>query len=274
MKKKIVSVITAGLVIFFLSGFAWVNYATKKINRDVWKLLGTTETNASYCISQSFISGYLSTFSLRDAMHININSRAGITTEILNYVKQYASSPAFQNDYKKWRNNYLQSFELVPPVTREQITAKKISETEDNIRKYEQLLNKLTDAKAKKEFEQVISMAKKQLEEYRSGKSAQIDYEVNQETTRYLERKNEMDSWIKQNPETNADLIKHRLEDFLEVTRSIDYNAVLIEKNGKKYFAKQEYEGKGSQWKMAFRAGREVTETARLFAQEWLKELK
>ena len=68
-------------------------------------------------------------------------------------------------------------------------------------------------------------------------------------------------------------LIKTRLFKFLEVTKDIDYNAQLTERNGKKYFANPKYEGKSGQWKMAFRAGKEVTETARTFVQEWLKEL-
>ncbi len=274
MKRKILTGIAATALIIFMSSFAIISYTEKKLADDIWKQLGTTEKDGKYCISQSFLRGSLSTFSLKTAMNMTIGNRASVTTELLNNIKHYSTSPAFQNDYKKWRDNSLRSFDLTPPVTREQISKKKITETEGVIKTYENILKTTTDAKAKKEFEQVLEMAKKQLLEYKSGKSAQIDYEVNQEERQYQEKKNEMDEWVKQNPESNAGLIKKRLEEFLAYTKGIDYNAALVEKNGKKFFTNPKYEAMNVKWKMGFRAGKEVTETARAFVQQWLKELK
>jgi hypothetical protein len=273
MKRNILTLMAATALIIIMSSFAIISYTEKEITDDLWKQLGTTEKDGKYSISQSFLNGRLYTFSLKPAMNMALGNRASVTTELLNNVKQYATSPTFQKDYKKWRDNFLKSYNLVPPVTREQITKKKIKETEDVIKTYENVLKNTTDEKAKKEFEQVLEMAKKQLAEYKSGKSAQIDYEVNQEEMRYQEIKNKMDEWAKQNPESNPGLIKQRLNEFLEATKGIDYDAALVERNGKKYFTNPKYEAKNSQWKMAFRAGKEVTETARTFAQQWLKEL-
>ncbi|RYE20883.1 MAG: choice-of-anchor D domain-containing protein, partial [Sphingobacteriales bacterium] len=47
-----------------------------------------------------------------------------------------------------------------------------------------------------------------------------------------------------------------------------------FEKYGKKRFVNPVYEGKRTEWKQGFRAGKEVTESARAFAQKWLSELK
>ena len=60
----------------------------------------------------------------------------------------------------------------------------------------------------------------------------------------------------------------------LEITKDVDYNAELKEINNKKKFVNASYEAKRPEWKMAFRAGKEVTEVTRAFAEQWLDELK
>lgn len=65
-------------------------------------------------------------------------------------------------------------------------------------------------------------------------------------------------------------LIKKRLEEFLEVSGSVDFDARL---NGR-MFANPEYESKSDKWKMCYRAGKEVVAAARDEAQKWLKELE
>ena len=79
--------------------------------------------------------------------------------------------------------------------------------------------------------------------------------------------------WEADFPVKSSQLIKIRLAKFLEITKDIDYSAALTERNGKKFFTNTKYEAMSLQWKMGFRAGKEVTETARTFAQQWLKEL-
>lgn len=64
-------------------------------------------------------------------------------------------------------------------------------------------------------------------------------------------------------------LIRQRLEEFLDVSGSVDFEARL---NGR-MFANPEYERKDDKWKMCYRAGREVVAAARVEAQTWLKEL-
>jgi hypothetical protein len=68
-------------------------------------------------------------------------------------------------------------------------------------------------------------------------------------------------------------LIKSRLQALLAKTEGIDFNAKLVKKNNAMVFANPEYEQKDSEWKLAFRAGKEATGAARAFAKEWLKSL-
>jgi hypothetical protein len=74
----------------------------------------------------------------------------------------------------------------------------------------------------------------------------------------------------KRYPSDANQMIKQRLEEFMNLSASVDFEAQL---NGS-MFANPVYEAKSNQWKMCFRAGRQVVEAAREEAQVWLKELE
>jgi hypothetical protein len=73
----------------------------------------------------------------------------------------------------------------------------------------------------------------------------------------------------KRYPSNANELIKQRLQEFLDISATVDFDAQL---NGR-MFANPDYEAKNQQWKMCFRSGKQVVETAREEAQAWLKEL-
>jgi hypothetical protein len=81
-------------------------------------------------------------------------------------------------------------------------------------------------------------------------------------------------NWEEQYPENFNLLIKKRLQKMLDLTEDVDFNAELKIVGNRKKFVKAEYEAKRPEWKMAFRAGKEVTELTRAFAKEWLNEIK
>lgn len=65
-------------------------------------------------------------------------------------------------------------------------------------------------------------------------------------------------------------MIEKRLSDFLSISATVDFDAAL---NGGQ-FVKPEYEKKPAEWKMCFRAGKEVVMAAREEAAKWLAELR
>ena len=71
-------------------------------------------------------------------------------------------------------------------------------------------------------------------------------------------------------PEDPQELVKKRLEEFLEVSETVNFEA---EMRGN-MFADAKYEGKDDKWKMCYRAGKEVVGAAREEAKKWLDELK
>ena len=80
--------------------------------------------------------------------------------------------------------------------------------------------------------------------------------------------------WKEEFPENIQLFVADKLRKMLEATKGIDYQATLVEKYGKKRFSNPAYESKNREWKMGYRAGKEVTEKARAFAKQWLDSLK
>lgn len=276
MKQKFLKRITASAFILVMSSFAFMSYTTKKLTDDVWKILGGTEKDCKLSITQSFQQGNLFTYGAKNARNIAVGNRATVATDLLNYAKKYLSSPVFIKDYETYRQN-MKPQPPEPMKTKESIREKFIKDAEQGIRNIEKVIATTADANVKKTLGEQIPIQKKQLEDYKSPNSKMIEAAWQGEQNNFKWRDDEYQKSVKQweadYPEKSPQLIKARLLKFLEVTKDIDYNAELTERNGKKYFTNPKYEAKNAQWKMAFRAGKEVTETARTFAQQWLKEL-
>jgi hypothetical protein len=276
MKKMISS--SAAVLLLAAGIFTAYSFTLRKIADDIWKQLGMTEQQAKDDIRYSFFSGYLNYYGARDIKNIALGDRTSIATNILAYTKKYTSSPDFEKEYQ--RNREMEKAKIVMPapmITREELTKKKITEAESSIKTFEDLLKNATDPGVIKSFKDQLAYWKKAAEEYKSPSSSQINYELQMDANRYKTEKDSYDQlmkqWEKKYPESSSQFVKQRLADFLESTGNIDYNAALIDKANKKIFVNPVYEKKNWKWKMGFRAGKEATESARAFAQQWLKEL-
>ncbi len=79
--------------------------------------------------------------------------------------------------------------------------------------------------------------------------------------------------WEKTYPEDPKILVKKRLETYLALVATVDFNATLTEPDNYKIrkFTNPAYEKKSPEWKAYFRAGKEVNQIVTDFAKEWLK---
>lgn len=68
-------------------------------------------------------------------------------------------------------------------------------------------------------------------------------------------------------------LLKKRLQDFITLTETIDFEARLVPMGYKQEFANPVYQRKPAEWKFLYRLGKASVTEARLFAQQWLSEL-
>ncbi|TMI88690.1 MAG: hypothetical protein E6H06_18840 [Bacteroidetes bacterium] len=278
--KRLRTLVRATLIASVLLGsvITIVSFTAKKFADDVWKQLGMTEKQAKEDINYSFLSGYLNYYGARDIKNILVGDRAAIVSNILAYTKEYITSPAFEKEYLQDREREKSKiYPVVPAITKEELTRKKIADAETNINLFENLLKAATDPTVIKSHKEQLEFWKKAIEDYKSPNCNQINYELQMDENRFKSEKDMYDQlmkkWETNYPPSTTQFVKQRIVNFLEATTGIDYSAALLDKNGKKIFVNPVYEKKNWKWKMGFRAGKEATETAREFAGKWIKEL-
>ena len=66
-------------------------------------------------------------------------------------------------------------------------------------------------------------------------------------------------------------LVARRLKEFLDISATVNFDAKLT---ADRSFVDQKDENEIGEWKFLYRAGKPAVDTARAFAQDWLKELK
>ena len=257
-------------VSFFLFSFT-----ANRLAGDFLQQLGISKVSADEKITNSILGGYLDQYGVRNAKNIVVGNRAAVTKDLLAYTKQYVNSAAFQKEYSLLRENNkpvpnsIQSPEEMRSGMIEQYK-KSIAESEANMKK--------ADASTKNIFEPILVTLKQELKNAEDPNNKMLaNYKKNYpEMLKSTEASNRqrLADWEAKYPADKLVFIKERLKQFMEETSNIDFNAQLIDKNGKKYFVNPAYEHKGNRWKLAFRAGREVVEPARTIVQSWIAEIK
>lgn len=278
MKRKHIYLPVWASVILLSISFLFSSYKAHRAADDVWKALGLSQQAGTDGIKNSFLNGYLSYYGARNIKNIALNDRKAVAQDLLAYTKQYISGPAFKKQYEDLRK----SAQPQQPVstklrTIEEIQKEEIAKTEKSIKDMEKTLKEVS-ADIAKSLRPVQDMQKQNLKDYQNPKNPLFStiqqgekYQQEDEQRRYVEN---TELWKKNYPENINQFIAVKLQKMLDATKGIDYNAALVEKYNKKRFVNPAYESKNTEWKQGFRAGKEVTETARTFVQQWLTELK
>lgn len=258
------------LSIFFLNSFT-----VHRIGDDFMKQLGISKTAADEKITNSVLGGSLDGYGLKNAKNIITGNRSQVTKDLLVYTKAYLASPAFAKEYQTLKENNKPKKDVIktPAEVKNEYIAgikKMIADAENGM--------KAANSTMKPVYEKMLAEGKKQLKDAESPDNKYLSaYEKNypQMLTDHDARHESMiKEWESVYPADANQFIKRRLEEFLNVTSDIDFNAELTTKNGKKIFVNPAYEDKDSRWKMPFRAGREVVEPSRAFVQQWIEEIK
>ncbi len=281
MKKmslnNLLNLLRTGIVIFVLAILCLFlfSFTLNKLNADFLKELGISKTAADKKITESILGGYLNEYGAANAKNIVMGNRTAVTNDLLNYVKQYVNSVAFKNDYqvlKESNKPVKNKFKTPEEMQKETADAYK-----NSIAQTEELLKK-ADAKTKPVFENVLAESRKYLKDAEDPNNKTIAayakgypelVKMNEESYG-----RELKKWDEEYPASHLLFVKHRLVQFMEETKEIDFNAELTKKGGKNVFVNPKYEGKSRRWKMAFRAGKEVVEPAKEFVQQWVAEIK
>lgn len=272
--------ISAGLSFFLLFAFSLVIMsfrAQEKLTDDMWKALGITQKAGDEKIQTSFINGYLYYYGVKNMKNIAVNNRGQIARDLLNYTKAYINGPVFRKQYEQMRRDAKPQEPVLKKLrTIEEIQKEEIAKTEKSLKETNKTIKEMPDMA--KSLQPLVDMLQKNLKDYQDPKNSYFSsialgekYQQEDEVRSYKER---FAKWEKNYPENMNLFVAERLKTMLDATRDIDYNAQLVEKNGKKKFVNKSYEYKSQEWKQGFRAGKEVTEASRAFAQKWMEELK
>jgi hypothetical protein len=277
-RQRIIKIaIVAATVILSMPALMLYSFKSKIENySDFWQQLGVTERDGSGNIKQSFLTGYLQYAGARNFRNITVGDRQAVTTDLLNFTKKYISSADFKKAYEVERQSRKPREITRKLRTEEEIRNEFIASTKEGMSNIEKSLKTAT-GDMKKAFQETYDMYKKQLADYQRPDNEMIPLIAQGEKNQYeFEVKGyeeDVKQWQKTYPAESSLFVKARLQQVLNATAGVDYSAQLAERNNKKYFVKQEYERKPSNWKAGFRAGKEVTETVRTFLQQWVQEL-
>ncbi|MBS1653277.1 MAG: hypothetical protein JSU05_00405 [Bacteroidetes bacterium] len=276
-KTRWISAAVLITALFFSCLFLFSFTVSEKAGDDLWKQLGITQQQGTEKIRKSFIGNYFEIYGIRNLKNIATGNRAAVAKDLLNYTKQYINSSSFKNEYAKERMN-AKPFAPTPNArSKEDIRKDKIADTQKLIKATEDILKTAT-GDLKKTMQQVLDMHNKNLKDYQDPGSKTIDMlyqqQVSVEQNDLQHYNSSLKIWEANYPADYRQLITARVQRYLDIASSVDFSAELTERNNKKYFANPVYEGKSNEWKMIFRAGKEVYDVTRPFAEQWLKELQ
>lgn len=215
----------------------------------------------------------------RQLKNVVAGEKVSIVDKVANYVKEYTSTKDFLKKY----NDYRDSKKPTPPEKPKTIAEMKkeqkegIQEGIENLEKTKAQMPKDQQAS----FDETIKSFKEQLKEIDDPNNPMYSPEMENSMKQMYDGqmnqyKEQIAQWEKEYPANNpTSMINNWLTEFLDGSKDVDFKAELAEsQGGKRVFVKQTYENKPELWKVCFRAGKEPTEAARKFAQNWLKELK
>jgi hypothetical protein len=229
-------------------------------------------------IQVSFFTSHFQYPSNKIIRSLTFPKRAEVAKELASYTRKYLLSPEF----RKYYQNRLQAIKPEAPESKhdpDKRMKELADETRKEIKEYEQSIKETKDPNIKQILEKNLPVYKARLKSYTdpsdpayatNRKSLEDSYKY--EMDKYKQR---LDQYNRDYPQDPNVMIKDRLQKFLDLSATVDFDAELKEGyGGKKIFVKPEYERKSSEWKACYRAGKETIAVVRAEAEKFLKELQ
>lgn len=268
--------LTTLCIVLFIAGITLSSYnRAARTADDLWKQLGISQQQGSDKIKSSFMNGYLDYWGIRNIKSITSGNKAMLAKDLLAYTKTYLNSAAVKAAYAKERESVKPYAPVVKTTTKEDIRKEQIDGMKKAIENTEAMIKKFPDME--KEARKSIAEFEKTIKDFEKPDSKIIEIlyqgklsEIKMNEDRYKES---LKSWEKSYPTDYRLKLRSYLEKYITTAATVDFDASLTEKYNKKVFVNPVYEGKNDEWKMIFRAGKEVYDVAKPFADQWLKEL-
>jgi hypothetical protein len=229
---------------FYILGNMLGNFRSGEMEEDN----GSEDSESAYQQAESFKLPYA-----RLLPAVIAGDKAGAARELCLYVKQYVNSQDFTDEYNKRREAAKPTSEPWRPDDETiQVMRKSLKEQETQLAQYKK--NKQLPASTLDAMEKSLADQKKQ-------QAIWEDPHPNQ--TR----------WEKHYPADPSVIVKQKLQEYLALAATVDFNAQLTEpdKYKRKKFVNPVFEKQTLKWKACFRAGKDVNEIVTAFVKDWLK---
>ena len=249
--------------------------AAGAIAQDHLATLGISEGRAKEAVFDSFMSDQASLAGRRAAfVALSAQDRVAMVNFALTLARSFLESDDFKRRYADHREANGPD-PLPEPQTAEEVFKKQRAGFENQVNEMKKLFDQITPEQ-RATLEAGWADMRRQLDDMEKGeRREQIEALLKQQRDQQVrERDLAMQDLEKFYPADPRALVAMRLRRFLDVTKDINYAAELVEKNKKKVFADAALEAKPTEWKLAFRAGKPATDTARAFAEKWLADLQ
>ncbi|MGN6185156.1 MAG: hypothetical protein ACTHQM_16065 [Thermoanaerobaculia bacterium] len=260
--------IGVGVLLLSVVGFSAIGAG------DVWQELRIAKSEVGKEIASAFAYGSFSTSRVRDTFRkASPEVRAALVENVLIATKAYVNSPAFATEYAALREEAKPKLEERPSIDDELKERREQRQAELDDAKRNVAETPAEYRKAAEDGYKAAVQAMKQMDtpEFRKMERQGLEMERKGEQEQYQQ---DLAQWEQNYPNDPKAFVKQRLQEFLDATDGVDYGAKTAAKWGKQRFVNETYESKGSDWKLAYRAGKEPTEKARAFAKSWLAELR
>ena len=277
--RKFLIIAFKSISVFFLAGLLCIVAAAWKTNKladDLWKQLGITSTDGNAFIYHSVRNGNIGYY-VKNAKNIAQNDRIEIVNDLIVHARKYVASEDYKRRYENERKLRKPAEPQLIPINVEEIRASEKAIIEQQIKQTEANANH-PNPKIKNGVPAALENLKKELKALDDPNSKRIQNRVKQDQAmndaimaKYKKDLQDIETILPPNPQ---DLIKKRLQEILDVTADVDFNAELKEVGKFKVFVNPLYEKKSKDWKLAFRGGKELTELVRASAKKWLQEIK
>lgn len=272
--KKIFTILS--LIIIFVSLSA--SYIIDDKLKGLLKQFNTDEESAKSNVFYSVIgnSFYLPNASV--LKKLASGDRIGVIESVGKNVKEYLSSKEFIEKYNEMRE------ERKPQAPEQLKSANQAKEAdkkniENSIKEFEKNKAQLPK-EMHAQMDEMIKNFKQQLKEIDDPNNPMYSSEMDNYTKEankqaLADHKLKIAEWEKEFPINNPKpLIKQWLKSFIELANDVDFTAQTAAGANKRIvFVNSKYENKSNNWKLLYRAGKEPTNAAKKFAQNWLSSL-
>lgn len=247
---------------------------------------GLKDSDVQSAVVESFANGYVS-LPGGGLRALGPEARAGFVRAAGKLAIAYSKTEAFSRAYAAWWEEHKPRLDLITP----QQMAEKNQEARAEFDKGNAEMNSMaanfeaqranlkqagmSDAQINQMVEQA-RQSQQQIAQMRQSGQLPNAAVLMTEQDRQLQNQQRQQEYEEQlakfsaaHPADPREAIRRELNQFLQVSASVDFNAKLT--NGR--FVDPAYQGKDSEWKRCFRAGKPAVDAAREVAQDWLRQL-